>query len=328
MLALSTIITNTLEKLELMITNESLTGLPSGFPNLDCLTLGWQTSDLIVLAGDTSMGKTSFALSTVNSIIEQGIGVAYFSLEMTSEQVTKRILTLSSNIPYQKLLKGTLEDYEFEFLHENIDRISNMPLFIDDTPEISILEIAKKCQDLKETHDIKLVVIDYLQLVSVGKLKAETREQEISLICRKLKTLAKTLDIAIILVSQLSRSLNSRYGSKRPQMSDLKGSGAIEQIADIVSFVYRPEYYQILEDEEGNSLKGIGEIIIAKHKNGPLDSIRLKWEGQYTRFSSLSDDTFTGLDDASFFDLASDQFSGETFSSKMRDYDDIDDVPF
>lgn len=318
-----------INKIKLLSSGEFLSGIPTGFTSLDHFIGGWQSSDLIVLSGATSMGKTSFAVKMASYVTQQiNYAVAYFSLEMEALQITNRLISSNLEIPFQKLLSGNLEDYEWHLLHEYTEKIKNIPLYIDDTPEISISQLYEKCYKLKEDYDIQMIIVDNLHLVSIGNFKAETREQELSLICRKLKTLAKELDIAIILISQLSRSIRN-HG--RPQLADLKGSGAIEQTADIVSFIYRPEYYQILEDEEGNSLKGIAEIIIAKNRNGALDSIRLKWDGQYTRFSNLDESYFTGLDDSTFFDqMNNDEYSDETFSSKMSEFNskDIDDVPF
>jgi len=267
-----------------------------------------------------------------NAAIDFNKGVAFFSLEMSALQLVNRLISMETEIPSEKLRKGQLEDYEWQQLHAQVDKLSKVPLFIDDTPGISIFELRAKCRRLKMQHDIKLVIVDYLQLMTGGGDHGGNREQEISAISRGLKGLAKELSVPVIALSQLSRAVETRGGSKRPQLSDLRESGAIEQDADIVSFIYRPEYYQILEDEEGNSLKGIGEIIIAKHRNGALDTVRLKWDGQYAKFSNLDDDAFTGLDDKSFFSQANNnQFSGETFSSKMNANDSsgqVDDVPF
>ncbi len=311
---------------------EGLTGVPTGFVNLDKLTSGWQPSDLIIIAARPGMGKTAFTMAVArNAAIEFKKGVAFFSLEMSSLQLVNRLISMETEIPSEKLRKGQLEDYEWQQLHASVDKLSEVPLFIDDTPGISIFELRAKCRRLKMQHDIQMVVVDYLQLMTGGGDNKGNREQEISMISRGLKGLAKELGVPVIALSQLSRAVETRGGSKRPQLSDLRESGAIEQDADIVSFIYRPEYYEILEDEDGNSLKGIGEIIVAKHRNGALDSIRLKWDGQYAKFSNLEDDIFTGMDDSSFFAQANNQMSGETFSSKMnaeKNNSGIDDVPF
>lgn len=287
-------------------------------------------NNLFLLEDMTVTHNTSFTMAVArNAAIDFNKGVAFFSLEMSSLQLVNRLISMETEIPSEKLRKGKLEDYEWQQLHAQVDKLSNVPLFIDDTPGISIFELRAKCRRLKMQHNIQMIIIDYLQLMTGGGDNKGNREQEISMISRGLKGLAKELNVPVIALSQLSRAVETRGGSKRPQLSDLRESGAIEQDADIVSFIYRPEYYQILEDEEGNSLKGVGEIIVAKHRNGALDSIRLKWDAQYAKFSNLDDDAFTGLDDASFFDQA-DQFGGETFSSKMNasENKDIDDVPF
>ncbi len=310
---------------------EGLTGVPTGFVNLDKLTSGWQPSDLIIIAARPGMGKTAFTMAVArNAAIEFKKGVAFFSLEMSSLQLVNRLISMETEIASEKLRKGQLEDYEWQQLHASVDKLSEVPLYIDDTPGISIFELRAKCRRLKMQHDIQMVIVDYLQLMTGGGDNKGNREQEISMISRGLKGLAKELGVPVIALSQLSRAVETRGGSKRPQLSDLRESGAIEQDADIVSFIYRPEYYEILEDEDGNSLKGIGEIIVAKHRNGALDSVRLKWDGQYAKFSNLEDDIFTGMDDSSFFDQANNQLSGETFSSKMNaeKNNGIDDVPF
>ena len=190
-------------------------------------------------------------------------------LEMASVQLVQRLISMEAEIPAQKMRNGQLEDYEWQQLQSAVEKMSDVPIFIDDTPGINIFELRAKCRRLKMQHDIQMVVIDYLQLMSGGPDSGKgNREQEISNISRGLKGLAKELSVPVIALSQLSRAVETRGGMKRPQLSDLRESGAIEQDADIVSFIYRPEYYQILEDEEGNSLKGVAEIIVAKHRNG------------------------------------------------------------
>jgi len=333
-LGMSTLINMAVKQLEEMSgKEEGLTGVPTGFVGLDQLTSGWQPSDLIIIAARPGMGKTAFTMAVArNAAIEFNKGVAFFSLEMSSLQLVNRLISMETEIPSEKLRKGQLEDYEWQQLHAQVDKLSKVPLFIDDTPGISIFELRAKCRRLKMQHDIQMVVVDYLQLMTGGGDNKGNREQEISMISRGLKGLAKELSVPVIALSQLSRAVETRGGSKRPQLSDLRESGAIEQDADIVSFIYRPEYYQILEDEEGNSLKGIGEIIVAKHRNGALDSVKLKWDGQFAKFSNLDDDAFTGLDDSTFFDQANNELSGETFSSKINKVNEndngIDDVPF
>jgi replicative DNA helicase len=318
---------------ELSLKEDGLTGVPSGFTNLDRITSGWQPSDLIIMAARPGMGKTSLTLAIAcNAAITFGKPCAFFSLEMSNLQLVNRILSMETLISSEKLRKGKLEEYEWQQLHNQINKLANVPIYIDDTPGISVFELRAKCRRLKMQHDIQIIIIDYLQLMTAGgeSGKSGNREQEISQISRSLKGLAKELNVPVIALSQLSRAVEVRGGSKRPQLSDLRESGAIEQDADIVGFIYRPEYYGILEDEEGNSLKGIGEVIIAKHRNGALDTVQLKWDGQFAKFSNL-DDSFIG--DGSYFDAG--QFdSGQTLSSKINNdtppnsINYSDDVPF
>jgi len=515
---------------ELGLKEDGLTGVPSGFTNLDRLTSGWQPSDLIIMAARPGMGKTSLTLAIAcNAAITFNRPCAFFSLEMSNLQLVNRILSMETQISSEKLRKGKLEEYEWQMLHNQIGRLSNVPIFIDDTPGISVFELRAKCRRLKMQHDIQIIIIDYLQLMTAGGEagKGGNREQEISQISRSLKGLAKELNVPVIALSQLSRAVEVRGGSKRPQLSDLRecvtadtkiylpqenqyktvaelmqsksdfhvlaldendlklkqarcvdiwetgekeifevqtqsgytirtslnhpfktpdgwtqlvdlkegdfvgvarqlaheqqdselkddfvksfeemqfianqdttpeknsnlsrqrlakiadilespnlqkmaqsdlkwdkitkithigcemtydlhieeyhnfvanhfvihNSGAIEQDADIVGFIYRPEYYGILEDEEGNSLKGIGEVIIAKHRNGALDTVRLKWDGQFAKFSNL-DDSFGA--DSQFFDTNSFD-GGQIISSKINNemppnsMNYSDDVPF
>lgn len=308
---------------ELAQKDEGLTGVPTGFTALDRLTSGWQPSDLIIVAARPGMGKTSFTMALArNAAIDFNMPVAFFSLEMSSLQLVNRLISMETEIPSEKLRKGRLEDYEWQQLNSSMEKLSEVPIYIDDTPGISIFELRAKCRRMKMQHDIQMVVIDYLQLMTAGSEHKGNREQEISMISRSLKGLAKELSVPVIALSQLSRAVETRGGSKRPQLSDLRESGAIEQDADIVSFIYRPEYYQILEDEEGNSLEGIGEIIIAKHRNGALETVQLKWDGQFAKFSNLeTDDGFGGLSDDQFFDNIEQFPQGQTFSSKINDDD-------
>lgn len=271
---------------------EGLTGVPSGFSELDRLTSGLQPSDLIIIAARPSMGKTAFVLSLArNAAMEFGKGVAFFSLEMTNLQLVQRLMSMESEIGSTKLRNGQLETYEWQQLHGAIERLSKAPIFIDDTPGINIFELRAKCRRLKAQHGIDMIIIDYLQLMTsgTGDNKSGNREQEISAISRALKGLAKELNVPVIALSQLSRAVESRGGSKRPQLSDLRESGAIEQDADIVGFIYRPEYYQILEDEAGNSTKGMADIIIQKHRNGSLGDVHLRFKGEFSKFMDPDD---------------------------------------
>lgn len=246
------------------------------------------------------MGKTALVLAIMlNAAKDFGKPVAMFSLEMASTQLVQRLISLESEIPASKMRNGKLEDYEWQQLQSTVERLNTVPIFIDDTPAINIFELRAKCRRLKMQHDIKLVIVDYLQLMTGASEnnRNANREQEIAGISRALKSLAKELNIPVIALAQLSRAVEVRGGSKRPQLSDLRESGSIEQDADIVSFIYRPEYYQILEDENGQSLKGIAEIIIAKHRHGALDTVRLKFTDTFAKFGNLDDPSFAGLSD-------------------------------
>lgn len=337
---MNTLVTMAMKQLEEMAgKEEGLTGVPTGFTALDRVTSGWQPSDLIIVAARPGMGKTSFTLAVArNAAIDFQKPIAFFSLEMSSLQLVNRLISMETEISSEKMRQGKLEDYEWQQLYSQVEKLSSVPIYIDDTPGISVFELRAKCRRLKMQHNIQMIVIDYLQLMTAGgdSKGGGNREQEISAISRSLKGLAKELNVPVIALSQLSRAVETRGGSKRPQLSDLRESGAIEQDADIVSFIYRPEYYQILEDEDGNSLKGIGEIIIAKHRNGSLESVRLKWDGQYAKFSNLEDELFRNLGEDPFFDdTALDNIP--TLSSKMNQGGDsvqkgpkldIDDLPF
>lgn len=278
--------------------SDGLTGVPSGFTDLDRLTSGWQPSDMIIVAARPGMGKTAMVLAiALNAARDFNKGVALFSLEMASTQLVQRLISMESEIPASKFRNGRLEDYEWEQLKTTVERLNSVPIFIDDTPAINIFELRAKCRRLKMQHDIQLIIIDYLQLMTGASdgNKGGNREQEIASISRALKSLAKELNVPVIALSQLSRAVEVRGGSKRPQLSDLRESGSIEQDADIVSFIYRPEYYQIFEDEQGQSLKGIAEFIVAKHRHGALDTIRLKFTDTFAKFSNLDDPTFPSV---------------------------------
>ena len=303
---------------------DGLTGVPTGFTDLDRLTSGWQPSDLIIVAARPGMGKTSFVLAVaLNAARDFNKGVALFSLEMASTQLVQRLISMEAEISGSKMRNGKLEDYEWQQLQSTVERLNSVPIYIDDTPAINIFELRAKCRRLKQQHDIQLVIIDYLQLMTGGgeSTKNGNREQEISSISRALKSLAKELSVPVIALSQLSRAVETRGGSKRPQLSDLRESGAIEQDADIVSFIYRPEYYQILEDENGQSLKGVAEYIVAKHRNGALDTVKLKFTDNFAKFGNLDDPTFAGLSDPLTGPF---QPSVITRGSRMND----EDIPF
>ncbi|MBK6933111.1 MAG: replicative DNA helicase [Saprospirales bacterium] len=309
---------------ELSGKTDGLTGVPSGFTNLDRLTSGWQPSDLVILAARPGMGKTSCVLAmALNAARDFGKGVALFSLEMASTQLVQRLISMESEIAGSKMRNGKLEDYEWQQLQTTVERLSTVPIFIDDTPGINIFELRAKCRRLKMQHDIQLVIIDYLQLMTGASEnnRNANREQEIAGISRALKNMAKELNVPVIALSQLSRAVEVRGGSKRPQLSDLRESGAIEQDADIVSFIYRPEYYGILEDEQGMSLKGVAEFIVAKHRHGALDTIKLKFTDQFAKFGNLDDPAFAGL-----IDPLTGPFSPSTITMPSRMNDE--DIPF
>jgi len=286
---------------------DGLTGVPSGFSSLDRITSGWQKSDLIILAGRPGMGKTAFILSTLrNAAVDFGKPVAIFSLEMSSVQLVKRLISSEAELDSSKLKTGKLSEHEWKKLVDKTAKLSEASIFIDDTPALSILELRAKCRRLKAQHDIQMVVIDYLQLMAGDSNKNGNREQEIAMISRSLKQLAKELNIPVIALSQLSRAVETRGGDKRPQLSDLRESGSIEQDADMVIFLYRPEYYGITEDEEGIPVTGTGEIMIEKNRHGATERVRLKFIGKYTKFTDWEEDRY-GNDmfaESSFMDEA------------------------
>jgi len=266
-----------------------VTGVPSGFTALDKVTNGWQRSDMIVIAARPAMGKTAFVLSMArNMAVDFKQPVAIFSLEMSSLQLVQRLISSETEIEADKLRRGQLAEHELHQLHQRISRITDAPLFIDDTPALSVFELRAKCRRMKAKHGIQMIIIDYLQLMSVGggDSKGGNREQEISTISRSIKQIAKELDVPVIALSQLSRQVESRAGDKRPVLSDLRESGAIEQDADIVGFIYRPEYYGIMADANGNSTHGLAQILIAKHRNGAVTDVDLEFKGHLAKFTN------------------------------------------
>ncbi|MEO5789353.1 MAG: replicative DNA helicase [Gelidibacter sp.] len=281
------------KKIEEISNKEGMSGVPSGFDKLDKLTSGWQESDLIIVAARPGMGKTALTLSMARNIaVGHNIPVAFFSLEMASVQLITRLISSETGLSSEKLRTGKLEKHEWEQLNVKVKALEKAPLFIDDTPSLSIFDLRAKARRLASQYGIRMIIIDYLQLMTAGgSQKGGNREQEISTISRNLKALAKELSIPVIALSQLSRAVETRGGSKRPLLSDLRESGAIEQDADIVSFIYRPEYYKIDEwdDEERSPTEGQAEFIIAKHRNGGLENIRLKFIGNLGKFDNLDD---------------------------------------
>lgn len=292
-------------------------GVPSGFVDLDRITTGWQKSDLIILAARPSMGKTALALTMARNIaVDFERPVAIFSLEMSSVQLVTRLIASETELRSEKLKKGDLQDYEWEQLHTKISGLIDAKIFIDDTPALTIFELRAKCRRLKQQHDIQMVFVDYLQLMSGGGDNKGNREQEISQISRSLKALAKELDVPVLALSQLSRAVENRPGqSKRPILSDLRESGAIEQDADLVLFIYRPEYYGLHEMEDGTNTRRMAELIIAKHRNGPTGDVRLKFIDTFAKFEDFGEGSSNEIGNP-------DVREGFTLQSRLNDMDD------
>ncbi len=323
---LHNILSSTIKEIEETRKNEdSLTGVPSGFTNLDRLTGGWQKSDLVIVAARPGMGKTAFTLSIArNAAVDFKRPVAFFSLEMSSQQLVKRLISAEAELPAEKIIKGQLAEHEWIQMVKKSGPLGDAKIFIDDTPALNIFELRAKCRRLKMQHDIQMIVIDYLQLMTTGEHNRNgNREQEISTISRALKSIAKELNIPIIALSQLSRKVEDRGTSKKPMLSDLRESGAIEQDADMVIFLYRPEYYNLDQDEDGNSTKGLAQVIIAKHRNGSLDTVNLRFIGQYIKFAELDDFSISGLTPLGD---ATGQHTATTITRKSK-MDDIEDLP-
>ncbi len=331
------------KRIEEIAGKEGLSGVATGFDSLDKVTSGWQPSDLIIIAARPGMGKTAFVLSMARNVaIDYGHPVALFSLEMSSVQLITRLISSETGLSSEKLRTGKLEKHEWEQLSIKVKNLEKAPLFIDDTPSLSIFDLRAKSRRLASQHGIKLIIVDYLQLMTAGGNNGKgsgNREQEISTISRNLKALAKELGVPVIALSQLSRAVETRPGHKRPLLSDLRESGAIEQDADIVSFIYRPEYYKLDEwDDEGNSpTQGQAEFIIAKHRNGSLENVKLKFIGSLGKFDNLEtyNGTFDDLPskmnhDDNPFQTKNLPTPNEAFGSNLNDYEEEDDseVPF
>lgn len=281
------------ERMKFAATQEGASGIPSGFTALDKITSGWQKSDLIIIAARPAMGKTAFILSMAkNMAVNKNIPVAVFSLEMSNVQLVNRLLMNVCSLEGEKIKNGNLSNDEWERFDKNVNQLLDAPIFVDDTPSLSIFELRSKARRLMKEQKIQCIIIDYLQLMNASGMNFGSREQEVSLISRSLKGLAKELDIPIIALSQLNRGAADRSISdgKRPQLSDLRESGAIEQDADMVCFIHRPEYYGIKTDSDGNSYEGIAEIIIAKHRNGAVGDVKLKFKNIYAKFINLGED--------------------------------------
>ncbi len=318
-----------LKKIQEIGNQEGMSGLATGFTKLDALTSGWQPSDLVIIAARPGMGKTAFVISMAkNMAIDFNHGVAVFSLEMSSVQLITRMISSETGLTSEKLRKGNLAPHEWEQLNVKVKKLSDAPIFIDDTPSLSIFDLRAKARRLVSQHDVKIIVIDYLQLMTAGGKAGGNREQEISMISRNLKALAKELAVPVIALSQLSRAVETRGGSKRPLLSDLRESGAIEQDADIVSFIFRPEYYGMTEwdDDEHTPCEGQGEFIVAKHRNGGLDNIRLKFTGHLAKFSDLEEGFSSEFQSSMNADFPEDVFPDQRIEPK--DAFGGDDVPF
>lgn len=270
---------------------DGLSGVPSGFPDIDRITSGWQKATMVVIAARPAMGKTAFVLSMARRMaLDHNKAVAIFSLEMSNVELVKRLMVAETEIKSDKIKNGRLTNEEWTHFMNNIDRLNKAPIYIDDTEGLSVFDLRSKCRVLKKKYDIQIVIIDYLQLMTASAMRPGNRQEEVSMISRSLKGLSKELEIPVIALSQLNRSVEQRttqgssIDSKRPQLSDLRESGAIEQDADMVCFIHRPEYYKILNDENGNSLVGMAQFIIAKHRSGAIGDVLLRFQAELSRF--------------------------------------------
>ena len=292
--ALGSLVERAVKSVEEAYANKgSFTGIPSGLYKLDDMTCGWQKSDLVIIAGRPAMGKTAFALSVAKNIaVDQKRPMAFFSLEMSDVQLANRLMSNTCEIEGKKLLSGQLDREDWIRLDKNLQALTDAPLFVDDTEGLSVMELRTKARRLQKEHHIELIMIDYLQLMTASGMRYNSRQEEVSLISRSLKGLAKELNIPVLALSQLNRGVESREGAegKRPQLSDLRESGAIEQDADMVIFLHRPEYYHILQSEDGFiDYKDKAEIIIAKHRKGATGIVMMDFKGEFTRFANPED---------------------------------------
>ena len=290
------VISEALQQIQLAANSKSgLSGLPTGYTDLDKITSGWQNSDLIIIAARPAMGKTALVLSMAkNMAVDFNIPIAIFSLEMSNVQLVNRLICNVCEIPGDKIKSGQLTPMEWEQLMSRINLLNGVPLYIDDTASLSILELRTKARRLVREHKIQMIVIDYLQLMNASGMKFGSREQEVSMISRSLKQLAKELNIPIIALSQLNRSVENRTDGKRPQLSDLRESGAIEQDADIVCFIHRPEkYLSSGVDANGNDVRGLAEFIIAKHRSGSVGDVKMRFRGKFARFENWTENSGT-----------------------------------
>jgi replicative DNA helicase len=305
------VIGEAIKRMGLAAEKQGASGVPTGFHDLDKITSGWQRSDLIIIAARPAMGKTAFILSMAKNMgVDHNRPTAVFSLEMSNVQLVNRLIMNVCELEGEKIKNGQLNPEEWNKLHKDVKNLLGAPIYIDDTPSLSVFELRSKARRLVREHNVECLIIDYLQLMNASGMSFGSREQEVSIISRSLKGLAKELDIPIIALSQLNRGVEGRTGieGKRPQLSDLRESGAIEQDADMVCFIHRPEYYKITEDAAGNSLIGIAEIIIAKHRNGATGDVALKFKGAYAKFANKDE-----------FDFDSQSTNYQTISSKMNE---------
>jgi replicative DNA helicase len=340
---IDSVLVKTIQRIEdLRHKNEDVTGVPSGFTHLDRVTYGWQNTDLIILAARPAVGKTAFALNLARNAVmhpTKPTPVALFSLEMSAGQLVQRILAAESEIWLEKIARGKLEEHEMKQLYaRGIQRLAQAPLYIDDSPALNIFELRAKCRRLKNKHNVGMIIIDYLQLMSgTGENRTANREQEISNISRNLKGLAKELNVPIIALSQLSRAVEQRgakEGSRVPQLSDLRESGAIEQDADMVMFLYRPEYYDVTQSADGENIKGLTEVKIAKHRNGSLETVKLKALLHIQKFTNWDEDPYSsiGLPSGGWRPVEDGGGGGEKLyiqtGSRMNDLKDEEEPPF
>ena len=301
---------------------DGLTGVPTGYHKLDDITSGWQASDLVIIAGRPAMGKTSFALSMAKNIAaDYKVPMAFFSLEMSNVQLVNRLISNCCEIKGSKILNGQLQPDEWERLDKRMVNLLGAPLYVDDSPGLSVFELRTKARRLVREHGVKIIMIDYLQLMNANGMRFNSRQEEVSTISRSLKGLAKELDIPILALSQLNRGVESREGAegKRPQLSDLRESGAIEQDADMVIFVHRPEYYHIYQDDNGRDLRGMAQIIIAKHRKGATGDVLLHFRGEFTRFENPEDTRLAGDTDSNGGEIMGSKINGDNHDIPMSD---------
>lgn len=322
------------ELMELRNDDSQFHGVPTGIRALDEKTGGWQKSDLIILAARPGMGKTSFVLSIArNAAIDNQFPIAFFSLEMSATQLVHRLFSIETGINAERIARGKLTDEEWVQLSNKIGSLNTPNLIIDDTPALSVFDLRAKCRRLKHQHNIQLIIVDYLQLMQGSTDKDKThgnREQEISFISRSLKALAKDLNVPVIALSQLSREVEKRSGSKRPQLSDLRESGSIEQDADLVMFIYRPEYYDLATFEDDFPSAGLAEIMIQKNRHGSLGNVRVRFQAQYTKFSDIdvNPDTVKIANNQSFYDVDSRMNEDYPIDSNNSDNPMTQGIPF